>query len=300
MLPSGNYVKLPLPWGYNVFHVMGQAIGEAITRKDNNHAKSALRVATSAIDAFNPVGNGGSITQVLTPSIFRPVVQWLENKDWTGQKLRPDSNVFAPVPNAYRYWGSARKPSQYIAKKLNELTGGNEIIPGWSDRIPVLNSPEAIDMAWDTITGGSGRFYMDTVSTPVKLAKGEKVESYEIPFARRVWGRVGDRAMMEDYFKRSDELNLISRAVKYYATDPKKMNEIINKYADDNGIKGADARTKVMTLVQISTAFGKAIDDLKMRKGKIKDEPTRSKIDDKVSLLMRQFNKKYISITKGE
>ncbi len=65
-------------------------------------------------------------------------------------------------------------------------TGGDEVRPGWADI-----SPEAIDLAIDTLTGGAGRLVADTLGARWKAGKGENVETYEVPLLRKVYGKPG-------------------------------------------------------------------------------------------------------------
>jgi len=224
MLPSG-YAKIPLPWGYNVFHVIGQTAGEMLTRDKFKATEGASRIAGSIIRSFNPIGGEESLLQTLSPTITDPIVQWAENKDWTGRKLRPDTNIFAPRPMSHTYWSSVREPSKYIAGKINELTGGDEIRPGAIDI-----SPELIDLVVDTFTGGAGRFAANMVSVPIKTIKGETVEPHEIPMVRRIYGKSGNQALTSEFYKNMDSVRLVERQLKHYKKDRAELNKIRSKY----------------------------------------------------------------------
>lgn len=214
MLPDGkgDYIKIPLPWGYNVFHVMGSVMGEALTKKNFRASAGAARVASSVFGAFNPIGGESSIAQAISPTVTDPIVQWGENKDWAGRPLRPEGNPFdVPQPESQQYWNSVREPTRWITEKLNELTGGSELRSGTVD----IN-PEMIDLLIDTFTGGAGRFVADTFSTPIKAIKGEEIEIYEIPLLRKLYGRPGLGTLYQEYYRNADAVRVTEKEAKHY------------------------------------------------------------------------------------
>lgn len=284
MLPGkAGYLQIPLPWGYNVFHVIGQAAGEVLTKKNNKAVDSAIRVASATWSSFNPVGGESSILQVLSPTISDPLAQWAENKDWSGRKLRPSTSSFAPKPSSQTYWSSVRAPSKWAAEKLNELTGGDEVRPGKIDI-----SPEAIDLVIDTFTGGAGKFISNLISTPIKAARGDSVETYEVPFLRRVYGKPGKQALTQEYYENMDAIRLVDRQLSHYKSDREKLREIREE-------SGAEIR-----LIAREKAAAEAMKDLRERRKraeKIEDREARVErikaIDERMEAVMTKFNMHY-------
>jgi hypothetical protein len=219
---------------------------------------------------------------MISPTITDPLVQWAENKDWAGRKLRPDGNVFAEKPSSQMYWGTVREPSRLFTEWLNKQTGGDEVRPGWGDV-----SPEAVDLIIDTFTGGAGRFMSDIVSTPIKAIKGESVETYEIPFARKVYGKLGKAATTQDYYENMDSVRLVKRQLKHYADDDEKTKEILKDYGQE-----AD-------LIRLSDRIEKRMTKLRKAKKEAKEngEDTKS-IESDMEELMKDFNKEYNSSVK--
>ncbi len=290
MLPgSKGYIQIPLPWGYNVFHVMGQAAGEVLTKKNNKLSDSALRVGGAVVSAFNPVGGESSILQMISPTLTDPFVQWAENKDWSGRKLRPSNNVFAERPSSMTYWKSVREPSRWIAQQLNELTGGDEVRPGKIDI-----SPEAFDLAIDTFTGGAGKFVSNLVSAPLKAAKGEDLESYEIPFLRRVYGQAGKQVLTQNYYKNMDAVRLVDRQLDHYENKPDKVREIIKEYR---------AEYSLIDRMKATQDAMKGLRDQMKSVDTIKDPQIRAerkkKIEQTMEKVMNGFNKNYNAV-KGK
>jgi hypothetical protein len=284
MLPGlKGHLQIPLPWGYNVFHVMGQAAGEVLTKKNNKATKSALRVGGAIVSAFNPVGGESSLLQTITPTILDPYVQWTENKDWSGRKIRPDANPFSPKPDSQKYWSSVRAPSKWITDQLNTLTGGDKVRPGKIDF-----SPEAIDLTIDTITGGAGKFVANLISTPIKYAKGEDVESYEIPFLRRLYGKAGKQALTQQYYENMDAVRLVDRQLSHYKNDPAKVRGIVKEYnAEVRMISRMKATQKAMKDLKDQREAAEKIKDPEVRKAREK------KIEEVTQKIMNGFNRYY-------
>ena len=185
MLPNtgGKYLKVPLPWGYNVFHVLGQETARASFDPHYDAVEGAARFGAAVVDAFSPVSQGGSATQWLTPTIADPVVMMGENRNAFGNPMYPEDTFSKyPTPLAYQHFSNARPASVWLADKLNRATGGDEYEKGVLDTAPAF-----LDLLWDTGTGGLGRFVADTASLPFRAAQGD-VETRTVPFLRKVYG----------------------------------------------------------------------------------------------------------------
>jgi hypothetical protein len=214
---------LPMPWGYNVFHVLGQVMGETLMSRKRDIGKSLLRLGGSILDAFNPLGNQSTLYQLISPTISDPAVMWLENKDWSGRKIRPDQPGFGPQkPSSQLYWNSVKPTSKWITDQINSLTGGDEIKPG-----KISISPEALDLVFDQIVGSAGKVIGDTLMLPVKLMSPTKeLETYEIPFLRRVYGKPGNQAISQQFYESMDKVRMAVSQYKHYVDDPEKVAEI--------------------------------------------------------------------------
>jgi len=224
---SGDYFKIPLPWGYNVLWVIGNSIGSAAdgARGANPEYKtmeSGWNVISAFLGAFNPL-QAGTPLQTLAPTVADPLVQIAENKSWSGNPLKPEHSPYdkTPKPEYQMFWSSSRPVSQAIAKVLNDLSGGDEVEPG------AMNiSPEWLDVAWDSITGSAGRFLADSIGTPLKAVTGEDIKAREIPFVRRLAGGKSEFANSGLYRERSREVLTAREQLKHYRGDPKKLAEV--------------------------------------------------------------------------
>jgi hypothetical protein len=209
-----DFIKIPLPWGYNIFHVFGQMIGRGVDSdqiQGYTAAKESARLMSAITEAFNPM-SAGSFLQTISPTLLDPAVKVAENREWHGGPLMPEKNPFGPpTPNSQRYFRSASDQSKWIARELNELTGGNVVRPGWWDW-----SPEWFDMIVGDALGGAGTFTMKLTDTAKKAYTGEEFERKNIPFIRKIIGSEYPSADYELYFERVTDLETLKKELKEY------------------------------------------------------------------------------------
>ncbi|HET6725501.1 MAG TPA: LPD38 domain-containing protein, partial [Gammaproteobacteria bacterium] len=205
MLPGtdGDYVSVPMPWGYSVFGTVGNQIGWAAsdafgwTPKHYDAMDSAAAVMSSFANAFNPIGGESSLVQFLSPTVTDPIAQVASNQTWYGGNLMPEPNPFTntPKPDSERYYQSAPEWAKQLAASVNAATGGTKVEPG-----EISVSPETLSMLFDTVTGGVGRFFERGGDVATKITIGAPWEPREMPFLRKVYGQVGDASVRDAYY----------------------------------------------------------------------------------------------------
>jgi hypothetical protein len=290
MLPNskGKYLKVALPWGYNIFHVMGQELASAAMKKGYDPGKSAMRVVSSILDAWNPISAGGSAIQWVMPTFLDPLAMVVENKAWTGRPLMPEDKFAEyPTPDAYKFWPGAREGSKWVAAQLNEITGGNRYEKGAIDI-----SPETIDLFIDTATGGMGRFLADSVSTPWKAATEgpDAVEARTVPFLRKVYGEPESNRARLQFFERRQELKMIADQLKAAANDPVALDRLEAKY------KGKVGLIEDGVLEHTESQLRALRREKKMLEGEGNDPATRAEIkaiDAMMQSVQMDFNRAY-------
>lgn len=161
MSPFGgkDYIKIPMPYGYNVFHYAGTNMSRML-RGDISVGNNIAHTFNSTLNAFNPIGGASDLfsmaglARAATPDIFNPLVELPSNKDWKDTPIYPDQNPFDKYekPWSQQYFSSASAPSKFITEKLNRITGGTDIQSGLVDL-----SPEAVDHLVSHFFGGMGK-----------------------------------------------------------------------------------------------------------------------------------------------
>ncbi len=219
---TGYYLKMPLPYGFNVFKVAGDAAYDVVNKKKS--AAEAMVQMMRAIDAsFNPLSSG-TPTQFITPTFADPFVSHWENKNWFGAPIMPEQPAFAPsVRDSDRYFSGARDLSVGTAQFLNRLTGGNEVTAGAVDI-----SPETIDHVIDTLGGGLGNFLGQSVDGAVGVVKGDIPTPDEMPFIRK---------MIDTPFETGEQSTVFDLLEKS-ATE--RMTPIENKRFFENAVRALE------------------------------------------------------------
>lgn len=210
-LPSGDeidHVTLPMPYGYNFMYYLGTKIGDYIdyytfgNKQELNPGEDAMRLVSTFLGAYNPIGNALTFEQYLAPTVLDPFVQLSQNKAWDGRPIMPPAPQYdIPPPDSQRFYKTASAASRLVTETLNKATGGTAVTPGVIDI-----SPETLDHLVGTALGGAGRFASNMVNTPYDLVVRPKdLELYEIPMVRRLIGQTGDRQRSETFYQRFEE-----------------------------------------------------------------------------------------------
>ena len=219
MIPGsgGDYFKIPLPWGFNILHVIGQEISSAAgsfagVNPEWTTIGGAGRIFGAGLNAFNPI-NDGSIMQTVSPTVTDPLVKIAENKDWHGGRLKPEQSPFGrPKPEYQMHYSSSRAASKAVTKFMNDISGGDEVRPGWWDW-----SPEWVDLMIDTAVGAAGRVATDMVDTPAKLIGGDDIEARNIPMLRKVYATKSTHYDSNEYYDRVQDVLTLRDQLKFYS-----------------------------------------------------------------------------------
>lgn len=178
------YTKIPLPYGYNIFHAMGQTIDGLANDKQKKVGTGVLELGGALSDAFNPLGNMGNFVSGISPTVLDPAVELAMNRNWAGVPIRPEEFPGAPPkPESQRYFKSVTGASKAIAQGLNAATGGNEVRSGAVDI-----SPEWIDYMSSYFLGGAGDFIRRSGDVIARVYNGEEIPIKDVPLARRFAG----------------------------------------------------------------------------------------------------------------
>jgi len=193
-----NFYTIPLPYGYNTFHVMGQTSYEVL-KGNVSPAKGSAAVLSAFAGSFSPVGFGPTS---LVPTIAQPGAELMSNENFFGSPIyRTNVGFGTELPDSQMHMGSTRAPFIYVADKLNSLFYGNEQESGLVDV-----SPDTLEHLTEFMFGGMGTFGLRNADAFEKWAKGEKLQLREIPFVRRIKGETDLRQSTSDYYERRTKI----------------------------------------------------------------------------------------------
>ena len=190
---DGGYLKIPLPYGYNLFWTIGNAIDSVFHGKlDPGHA--AARIVSSAFNGFSPIGGTDGGASEFIPTLFRPVSQIFENKNTFGFNIYPDGTYGSERPDSQKFWSTCPLFYRAIAETLNSWSGGSKTESGWIDV-----SPESLQHLFDSYTGGVGRILTQSVDAALSPITGKPIELKDTPIANTFIGKVGYSDTLNTY-----------------------------------------------------------------------------------------------------
>jgi len=218
-----TYVKMPLPYGMNIFPALGRLVMEGILSASKNklviERRSPLELAADMgnvlIDAFAPLGQAGTFNQFIAPTIADPFVQMAENKRFTGTPMVPEKEFAKALPRSQLYFTSTSETAKDLAGWLNRISGGGPLEPGWLDLYPAH-----IEHAFATMTGGVGTFTLGMTEFGKHLA--EKVTGKEplpmpasrVPFVGKFYGEIDERGIEAKFYRLKEKADPIAARIK--------------------------------------------------------------------------------------
>lgn len=207
-----SYISIPMPYGLNMAHNIGRAVSRAM-RGEYDPGQATSTIVGTIIDTINPIGGTESWANFVAPTIADPFVDILENEDFADKPIYKEGLPFdrTPSPDSQLYWATTSPSAIWIAKTLNELTGGNEVRPGFIDW-----SPDILEYWFNFATGGVGRFIQNTVESPVTAFQEGFSEELmrSVPFVRKLIGSVSEREDMGTYMEGAKSILTIGEELK--------------------------------------------------------------------------------------
>lgn len=199
-LGSGDYLMVPMPYGYNTPFIAGQEASRML-RGVSTPLEGAARVAAATIEAFNPLGSAASFWQFVSPTMLDPGVQILENKNWFGGPIMP-KKLDERKPESETYFASAPWWAVQMAKEMNSITGGNMARPGAIDI-----SPEVLEHFAEFAGGGTAKFVMNTLNSGGRIVNGDEWLPEKMPFVRRIYGKSTGESRKREFYEAWDAID---------------------------------------------------------------------------------------------
>lgn len=290
---DGDYIKIPMPYGYNFFAGVGHAVDKAINGKQNA-IESAFDLVSVAIGAFSPLGSVDSeettvqVVKTASPTFLKPFVEMAVNENFSGSPIYKEQNPYGlRTPDAYnaqrRTWEWAKDVSEW----LNDATGGNAFKSGYIDI-----APESFEHVIKFAGGGVGTLAGKTQDVVAKKLKGEEVEDRDLPFWRKYFGNISESMDIVEMYKRFDEVKEAQRQLEGL---PKKD---ALKYRADN--------IALVRMIPMQKEINKRLTELNKRKreieaSKLSDERKKEiidRIEEQKKILATKFNKRYNDTVK--
>ena len=254
---SGKYVKIPLPYGFNVLVSAGTRMADA-TLGRATVGDFASGVLTDTLNSFNPIGGSGirggtaNVLTSLMPTMARPLAEIAVNQDFSGRPIYPKSFDRFPPPDSTIKFDGTPLPYVATAEALNSATGGDEFEGGLIDI-----SPSTMQYLAGYYMSGSGRLmdriYKSTLGT-------EPVTANDLPLTRSFVGdaRNDTRGLSQTYYGLAERAaSTMSRlqVAQDVGADPERRTAAKNGLDMDQVKMGALIKELDENLVEIRKAI---------------------------------------------
>lgn len=267
-----DYYKIPLPYGYGIFHTAGTLATDVATGS-RDATNAGLFFTDAVMNAFNPVSFSKSkdmytkLTRTAIPTVFAPLYDIAVNETYFGTPVTAENLPFGVQKADSELAFKSPAKVQEFFKFMNEATGGSPVDSGWLDV-----NPDNFTYLLNYFIGGAGRFVTRTGETVLNLAsKVEdndfKLAADEIPLLRIVYGSEFKYYDINEYMLNSAHVK--SRAKEFKNKELQPSNAGPDRY---KGILILDGQLK---------KFEKQLKVLR------KQEREARKIDDRTKRLIR-------------
>ena len=206
-LTGEKHITIPLAYGLNMAVNFGRSMSR-VARGEYTPGEATRSIVGTTVEAISPIGAYDNFLNFALPTVADPFAAVYMNEDYKGDPIYKESPTYASVKksNSSQYWSNTSEITKFIAKEVNDLTGGDDIKGGLIDM-----SPDIIEYWIGTFTGGVGRFTMRTLEAPVDIYdalqgdfEGSLVNS--IPLARKVITTPSPRADTGNYLENRQDL----------------------------------------------------------------------------------------------
>lgn len=283
---DGGYIKVPLPYGYNVFTALGTVMDNIIhgTQGPASGAKDILKTSLAGIMPVDP--SSGFIG--FLPTLFKPLGELAANENFAGAPIVPEGRVVDGLPDYLKSWTKTPQVYKDVAALMNFLTGGFMNKEG----VGLLDvSPETIEHLNNSYLGGIGRTVAQTIELAMSPAFNYDVPAKSIPILNRLYGTVGYDNTNAIYNEFNNQINAAKTLEKYVKDSGQDVSEVRQEYAN------------VLSLEKIQNSTTAALNQIREAENKLRRKyprGTRSEaynnqmklLEKRKEKIMERFNKR--------
>lgn len=248
---DGGYIKVPLPYGYNVFTAIGTVMDNIIhgTQGPASGAKDILKTSLAGI---MPVDPSSGFTGFL-PTLFKPLGELAANENFAGAPIVPEGRNVDGLPDYLKSWTKTPQIYKDVAALINFITGGFAD----KDGVGLVDiSPETLEHLNNSYLGGIGRTIAQTMELAASPAFNYDVPAKAIPILNRLYGTVGYDNTNAIYNEFNNQINAAKTLEKYAKDRGQSTSEIRQNYANVLSLESIQ-RTTTSALNEIRAAENK-------------------------------------------
>ncbi len=211
-------VTIPLPYGFNVLPYISGKMTSAMMNKEDKPAETAAMLAANSVSAlvesFFPIPVAkGPVGMLPYPLTIAANVQ--TNRDDFGRPIRQeDPYAKSDLPRSSMGKPDTLEIFKITSKGLNRLGGGDD------ETVPAISAldlaPEDLEYVSRALTGGLGKFAMDTAALGGNLADPDvQIGPDNVPIIKRYVTKVDEQAAQRSmYYERRATIDKATKRLR--------------------------------------------------------------------------------------
>lgn len=252
---DGGYVKIPLPYGYNVFTAAGTIFDDVI-HGNTSATKGSMSLLKIAMNGVSPIDPSEQGILAFVPTLFKPVVEVAANVNFAGAPIMPSGPGTDSLADHMKSWASTPQAYKDAAALINFISGG------WitKDGIGMVDiSPETIEHITMSYSGGIGRILQQMITLATSPAFGHEVGVKDVPVLNRLYGTTTHQNNNALYNRYNDQVNVAKALMREAEGNPERTRELRDNFRNALSLekKAQSATTELNKIKQAERALRK-------------------------------------------
>lgn len=252
---DGGYIKIPLPYGYNVFTAAGTIFDDVI-HGNTSATKGSMSLLKIAMNGVSPIDPSEQGILAFVPTLFKPVVEVAANVNFAGAPIMPSGPGTDSLADHMKSWASTPQAYKDAAALINFISGG------WitKDGIGLVDiSPETIEHITMSYSGGIGRILQQMITLATSPAFGHEVGVKDVPVLNRLYGTTTYQNNNALYNRYNDQVNVAKALMREAEGNPERTRELRDNFRSALSLekKAQSATTELNKIKQAERALRK-------------------------------------------
>lgn len=252
---DGGYIKIPLPYGYNVFTAAGTIFDDVI-HGNTSATKGSMSLLKIAMNGVSPIDPSEQGILAFVPTLFKPVVEVAANVNFAGAPIMPSGPGTDSLADHMKSWASTPQAYKDAAALINFISGG------WitKDGIGAVDiSPETIEHITMSYSGGIGRIFQQMITLATSPVFGHEVGVKDVPVLNRLYGTTTYQNNNALYNRYNDQVNVAKALMREAEGNPERTRELRDNFRNALSLekKAQSATTELNKIKQAERALRK-------------------------------------------